>query len=53
MTASRMYAIKVRGECTISSFRMVYHTSISLLYIILILRLTLQAKDAIIIIKGF
>jgi hypothetical protein len=36
-----------------SSFRMVYYTSVSLSYMILISRLTLQAANAIIIVKGF
>jgi len=53
MTASRMYAIKVRGECIILSFKMVYCISVSLLYMILIPKLTLQAKDALITAKGF
>jgi hypothetical protein len=53
MTVSEMYAIKARGECTMSSFKMVYYTSSLLLYVISILRLTLQAEDAVIIVKGF
>jgi hypothetical protein len=35
------------------SFKIVYYTLVSLLYIILILKLTLQAVNAIIIVKGF
>ena len=53
MTVSEIYAIKVRGECTMSSFRIVYHTSVSLSYVISIPRLTLRAEDAIMIVKGF
>jgi len=48
-----MYAKKLRGECTMSSFRIVYHNSFSLLYVISIPGLTLRAKDAIMIVKGF
>jgi hypothetical protein len=36
-----------------SSFKIVYYTLVSLSYVILILKVTLQAKDAIIIVKGF
>jgi hypothetical protein len=53
ITVSEMYAIKARGECTMSSFRMVYHTSVSLSYVISIPGLTLQAANAIMIVKGF
>jgi hypothetical protein len=35
------------------SFKIVYYSLFSLLYVILIPKLTLQAKDAIIIVKGF
>jgi len=48
-----MYAIKVRGECTMLSFKMVCRISVSLSYMILIPKLTLQAKDALITAKGF
>jgi hypothetical protein len=48
-----MYAIKVKREYTMLSFKIVYYSLFSLLYVISILRLTLQAKDTIIIVKGF
>jgi len=50
---NKIYIIKAKGECTVLSFRIVYSILASLLYVILIFKLTLGAKNAIIIVMGF